>query len=129
MVAIFLENRAFSLVPNREGFPKTCSMRESEAWFALAGTTPKRHSMRERVSESIAAWHPDAEAAELYGISASVAVIWVQRGRRREVAIPDGGSVSPARNHVGFLLDPVTEQPDFDTGRGRCGDDQGGDCG
>src|SRR5262249_20824494 len=55
------------------------------------------------------------EAAELYGISPSVVVIWVQRFEATGsiVARPSGGSVSPLEDHAEFLLSVVAEQPDL----------------
>jgi transposase len=78
---------------------------------------PKPYSMdlRERVIESVAAGASRREAAELYGISPSVVVIWVQRWEATGsiVARPSGGSVSPLEDHAEFLLGLVAEQPDL----------------
>ena len=78
---------------------------------------PKPYSMdlRERVIESIAAGASRREAAELYGLSPSVVVIWVQRWEATGsiLARPSGGSVSPLEDHAEFLLDLVAEQPDL----------------
>src|SRR6516164_5497065 len=78
---------------------------------------PKPYSMdlRARVIESIAAGASRREAAELYGLSPSVVVIWVQRWEATGsiVARPSGGSVSPLEDHAEFLLGLVTEQPDL----------------
>jgi transposase len=78
---------------------------------------PKPYSMdlRERVIGSVAAGTSRREAAELYGISPSVVVIWVQRWNATGsiVARPSGGSVSPLEDHAAFLLELVTEQPDL----------------
>jgi transposase len=78
---------------------------------------PKPYSMdlRERVIESVAAGASRREAAELYGLSPSVVVIWVQRWEATGsiVARPSGGSVSPLEDHVEFLLGLVAEQPDL----------------
>lgn len=78
---------------------------------------PKPYSMdlRARVIELIAAGASRREAAELYGISPSVVVIWVQRWEATGniAAKPSGGSVSPLEDHAEFLLGLVTEQPDL----------------
>jgi transposase len=78
---------------------------------------PKPYSLdlRERVIESVAAGASRREAAELYGISPSVVVIWVQRwdATGSIVARPSGGSVSPLEDHAEFLLGLVAEQPDL----------------
>jgi transposase len=78
---------------------------------------PKPYSMdlRERVIESVAAGASRREAAEVYGLSPSVVVIWVQRWNATGsiVARPSGGSVSPLEDHAAFLLELVTEQPDL----------------
>ena len=78
---------------------------------------PKPYSLdlRERVIESVAAGASRREVAELYGISPSVVVIWVQRleATGSIVARPSGGSVSPLEDHAAFLLGLVTEQPDL----------------
>jgi transposase len=78
---------------------------------------PKPYSLdlRERVIEAVAAGASRREAAELYGISPSVVVIWVQRleATGSIVARPSGGSVSPLEDHAAFLLGLVTEQPDL----------------
>src|SRR6516225_11262774 len=78
---------------------------------------PRPYSMdlRERVIESVAAGASRREAAELYGLSPSVVVIWVQRWEATGsiVARPSGGSVSPLEDQAEFLLDLVAEQPDL----------------
>jgi transposase len=78
---------------------------------------PKPYSMdlRQRVIEWVAAGASRREAAELYGVSPSVVVIWVQRWEATGsiVARPSGGSVSPLEDHAEFLLGLVAEQPDL----------------
>jgi transposase len=78
---------------------------------------PKPYSLdlRERVIETVAAGASRREAAELYGLSPSVVVIWVQRWETTGsiVARPSGGSVSPLEDHAEFLLGLVAEQPDL----------------
>jgi transposase len=55
------------------------------------------------------------ETAELYGVSASVIVIWAQRWKETgsSSAKPSGGSISPLEEHAGFLLGLVTDHPDL----------------
>jgi transposase len=78
---------------------------------------PKPYSkdLRERVIELIEAGASRREVAELYGISPSVAVIWMQRFKATGsiAAKPSGGSVSPLEDHAEFLLGLVAEQPDL----------------
>jgi transposase len=93
-------------------------MSESEGIDSISGgTMPKPYSrdLRERVIETIEAGASRREAAELYGISPSVVVIWVQRWKATGTigAKPSGGSISPLEDHVEFLLRLVTEQPDL----------------
>jgi transposase len=78
---------------------------------------PKPYSMdlRERVIASVAAGASRRETAELYGLSPSVVVIWVQRWEATGsiAARPSGGSVSPLEDHAEYLLGLVAEQPDL----------------
>jgi len=76
---------------------------------------PYSQDLRQRVIESIEAGASRREAAELYGISPSVVVIWAQRWEATGsiAAKPSGGSVSPLEDHAQFLLGLVTEQPDL----------------
>jgi transposase len=55
------------------------------------------------------------EAAERYGISPSVVVIWVQRFEETGsvAAKPSGGSISPLEQHAEFLLGLIANQPDL----------------
>jgi transposase len=55
------------------------------------------------------------EAAERYGISPSVVVIWVQRFEETgsAAAKPSGGSISPLEQHAEFLLGLIANQPDL----------------
>lgn len=68
-----------------------------------------------RVVEAVEGGASRREAAELYGISPTVVVIWMQRwSETRSVeAKPSGGSVSPLDEHEGFLLGLIVEQPDM----------------
>jgi transposase len=74
---------------------------------------PYSQDLRRRVIESIEAGASRREAAELYGISPSVVVIWAQRWEATGsiAAKPSGGSVSPPEDYAEFLLSLVTEQP------------------
>jgi len=77
---------------------------------------PKAYSydLRVRVIETVEAGASRREAAELYGISPSVVVIWVRRWKETGsiLAKPSGGSVSPLEEHAEFLLGLVSEEPD-----------------
>jgi transposase len=93
-------------------------MSESDGIDSISGgTMPKPYSLdlRERVIESIEAGASRREAAELYGISPSIVVIWAQRWKATGSieAKPSGGGVSPLEEHAEFLLGLVTEQPDL----------------
>jgi transposase len=110
--------RALSVRLESRRIPKALSMRDSGSIDSLlGGPMPKPYSMdlRERVIETVAAGASRREAAELYGISPSVVVIWVQRWEATGsiVARPSGGSVSPLEDQAEFLLGLVTEQPDL----------------
>lgn len=78
---------------------------------------PKPYSLdlRERVIEAVVAGASRREAAEQYGLSPSVVVIWMQRWEATGsiAARPSGGSISPLEDHAAFLLDLVAEQPDL----------------
>ena len=81
------------------------------------GTMPKPYSqdLRVRVIETVEAGASRREAAELYGISPSVVVIWMQRWMATGSieARPSGGSTSPLDEHAEFLLGLIVEQPDM----------------
>ena len=63
---------------------------------------PYSVDLRARVIEEVETGASRREAAERYGISPSVVVIWVQRF---EVAAkPSGGGTSPLKHHAEFLL-------------------------
>src|SRR5215471_14017275 len=76
---------------------------------------PYSYDLRVRVIELIEAGSSRREAAELYGISPSVVVIWAQRWKQTGSisAKPSGGSISPLEEHAEFLLDLIVEQPDL----------------
>ena len=78
---------------------------------------PKPYSgdLRARVIEEIVTGASRREAAERYGISASVVVIWAQRFEETGsvAAKPSGGSTSPLEDHAEFLLALIAAQPDL----------------
>jgi transposase len=80
-------------------------------------TMPKAYSgdLRVRVIEEISAGASRREAAERYGISASVVVIWAQRFEKTGsvAAKPSGGSTSPLEDHAKVLLALIATQPDM----------------
>jgi transposase len=71
--------------------------------------------LRVRVIGDISTGASRREAAERYGVSPSVVVLWVQRFEQTGsvAARPSGGSTSPLEEHAGFLLGLITEQPDL----------------
>ena len=83
----------------------------------LGEPMPKPYSgdLRVRVIGEIVAGASRREAAERYGISASVAVIWAQRFEKTGsvAAKPSGGSISRLDGHAEFLLALVAGQPDL----------------
>jgi transposase len=76
---------------------------------------PYSNDLRARVIEEVAAGASRREAAERYGISPSVVVIWAQRWKETGsvAAMPSGGSISPLEDRAGFLLALVAERPDL----------------
>ena len=76
---------------------------------------PYSQDLRMRVVEAVESGASRREAAELYGISPSVVVIWMQRWSETGSveAKPSGGSVSPLDEHEEFLLGLLVEQPDM----------------
>ena len=78
---------------------------------------PKPYSLdlRERVIDTVVSGASRREAAEQYGLSPSVVVLWMQRWKATGSieAQPTGGSTSPLEDHAEFLLDLVAEQPDL----------------
>src|SRR6516225_3291567 len=77
--------------------------------------TPYSVDLRARVIEDVETGASRREAAERYGISASVVVIWVQRFEETGsvAAKPSGGSISPLEQHAEFLLGLIANQPDL----------------
>jgi len=76
---------------------------------------PYSVDLRVRVIGDISTGASRREAAERYGVSPSVVVLWAQRFERTGsvAAKPSGGSTSPLEEHAGFLLDLITGQPDL----------------
>jgi transposase len=76
---------------------------------------PYSEEFRIRVIEDVVTGASRREAAEHYGISPSVVVIWAQRFAETGsvAAKPSGGSISPLEKHARFLLAVVAEQPDM----------------
>ena len=76
---------------------------------------PYSEEFRIRVIEDVVTGASRREAAEQYGISPSVVVIWAQRyeATGSVAAKPSGGSTSPLEQHAEFLLALIAEQPDM----------------
>src|SRR5215470_13814811 len=76
---------------------------------------PYSVDLRVRVIGDISTGASRREAAERYGVSPSVVVLWAQRFEQTGsvAAKPSGGSTSPLEEHAGFLLGLIVEQPDL----------------
>jgi transposase len=76
---------------------------------------PYSYDLRARVIEDIATGASRREAAERFGISPSVVVIWAQRLEKTGsvAAKPSGGSTSPLEEHAEFLLALIADEPDL----------------
>jgi transposase len=78
---------------------------------------PKSYSadLRERVVEAVEAGASRHEAAELFEISASSAVRWLQRWNETGscASKPRGGSTSPLERHAEQILALVADKPDL----------------
>lgn len=76
---------------------------------------PYSVDLRERVIGSVVGGASRREAAEQFGISPSIVVIWMQRfdATGSIDAKPSGGSVSPLDEHAEFLLGLIADHPDF----------------
>jgi transposase len=85
--------------------------------ISRGNTMPRAYSddLRSRVIEEIATGASRREAAERFGISASVVVIWAQRFEETGsvAAKPSGGSTSRLEDHAKFLLTLIAEQSDL----------------
>jgi transposase len=86
---------------------------DSDLGAAMA--RPYSVDLRVRVIGDISTGASRREAAERYGVSPSVVVLWAQRFEQTGsvAAKPSGGSTSPLEEHAGFLLGLITEQPDL----------------
>src|SRR5215472_930965 len=76
---------------------------------------PYSVDLRARVIEDVETGASRREAAERYGVSPSVVVIWVQGFEKTGsvAAKPSGGSTSPLEQHAEFLLGLIVDQPDL----------------
>jgi transposase len=78
---------------------------------------PKPYSvdLRARVIEEVETGASRGAAADHYGISPSVVIIWAQRWETTGSVAPkpSGGSISPLEAHAEFLLDLMREKPDL----------------
>jgi len=76
---------------------------------------PYSQDLRMRVVEAVEGGASRREVAEIYRISPSVVVIWMQRwtATGSVEAKPTGGSTSPLDEHADFLFGLTTEQPDM----------------
>jgi transposase len=78
---------------------------------------PKAYSvdLRARVIEDVQTGASRRAAADDYGISPSVVIIWVQRFEETGSVAPkpSGGSISPLEAHAGFLLGLIRDKPDM----------------
>ena len=78
---------------------------------------PKPYSvdLRARVIEDVQTGASRREAADDYGLSPSVVIIWVQRFEETGSVAPkpSGGSISPLEAHAEFLLGLIRDKPDM----------------
>src|ERR1700704_4148961 len=93
-------------------------MRESLVLDSMSGDPmPKPYfgDLRARVIGDIVSGASRRAAAEYYGISPSVVVIWAQRFETTGsvAAKPSGGSTSQLEKHAEFLLALIAKQPDL----------------
>src|SRR4051812_48527763 len=93
-------------------------MKESLVLDSMSGDPmPKPYSgdLRARVIGDIVSGASRRAAAEYYGISPSVVVIWAQRFETTGsvAAKPSGGSTSPLEKHAEFLLALIAKKPDL----------------
>jgi transposase len=82
-----------------------------------ARSMPKACSLdlRMRLVEAVIAGASRREAAELFEVSASSGVKWLQRWEETGsiAAKPTGGSISPLEEHANWLLTLIAAQPDL----------------
>jgi transposase len=71
--------------------------------------------LRERVIAAVVGGASRREAAEEFGLSPSVVIIWMQRYEATGSIEPrpTGGSVSPLEEHEEFILGLIKEKPDM----------------
>src|SRR5512145_3496043 len=76
---------------------------------------PYSNDLRARVIEDVETGASRREAAERYGLSPSVVVIWAQRWEQTGsvAAKPSGGSTSPLEQYAEFLLGLIADHPDL----------------
>jgi transposase len=76
---------------------------------------PYSQDLRMRVVAAVEGGASRREVAELYGLSPSVVIIWMQRWNETGSieAKRSGGSVSPLDEHAEFLLGLISEQADM----------------
>lgn len=76
---------------------------------------PYSQDLRERVIETVESGASRREAAEIFAVSVSSAVRWVQRfvATGGVAPKPSGGSTSPLERHADQLLELVAEHPDL----------------
>lgn len=76
---------------------------------------PYSIDLRGRVISDVETGASRREAAERYGLSPSVVVIWMQRFEETGsvAAKPSGGSTSPLEAHAEFLLGLIRQKPDL----------------
>ena len=81
------------------------------------GTMPAPYStdLRERVIAAVVGGASRREAAEQFGLSPSVVIIWMQRFEATGRFEPRraGGSVSPLDEHEEFILGLIKQKPDM----------------
>jgi transposase len=73
------------------------------------------HDLRARVIEEVETGASRRAAADQYGISSSVVIIWTQRWETTGSVAPkpSGGSISPLEAHAEFLLGLIAQKPDL----------------
>jgi len=76
---------------------------------------PYSNDLRARVIEEVGTGASRRAAADYYGISPSVVIIWTQRFEATGSVAPkpSGGSISPLESHAEFLLGLIKEKPDL----------------